>query len=242
MARCKHVSDAVKNETDLPATTAETRTAEWRDDRISNLTPRGYYSWKSDDGTAAISTGVTKRLANAYGNPVVAAANTSPLPRTRKPISVTTRRPPKRPTQNNTARPMKKQKAGGTLDVGHAKATTAGPKLNKRLSGGGTRNSTVGDQSTGTVAAADFKSKYPTEIWRDQGFYTDDYMKLINGHWFKFMPPNPASHYVLGFLYVIIMVFGCSGNFLVIFMYIKLVRVCVCVRAWTSALLFVYCE
>ncbi|CAI6363415.1 unnamed protein product [Macrosiphum euphorbiae] len=67
----------------------------------------------------------------------------------------------------------------------------------------------------------DFKTKYPVNLWKDHGLYTDDYIKLINSHWLKFMPPNPMSHYVLGLLYTIIMVFGCTGNSLVIFMYFK---------------------
>lgn len=67
----------------------------------------------------------------------------------------------------------------------------------------------------------DFKNKYPVNLWKDHGLYTDDYIKLINNHWLKFMPPNPTSHYVLGLLYTVIMVFGCTGNSLVIFMYFK---------------------
>ncbi|XP_026823155.1 opsin, ultraviolet-sensitive-like [Rhopalosiphum maidis] len=67
----------------------------------------------------------------------------------------------------------------------------------------------------------DFKTKYPVNLWKDHGIYTDDYIKLINSHWLKFMPPHPTSHYVLGVLYTVIMMFGCTGNSLVIFMYFK---------------------
>jgi len=73
------------------------------------------------------------------------------------------------------------------------------------------------EKLTAAIATTDFKIKYPTKVWRDHGFYTDDYIKLINGHWFKFMSARSMSHYILGFLYVIIIVFGCFGNFLVIF-------------------------
>lgn len=74
-----------------------------------------------------------------------------------------------------------------------------------------------------TLMITDFKTKYPVNKWKLHGFYTDDYIRLINSHWFKFMPPNPTSHYVLGILYAVIMIFGCFGNSLVIFMYTKLV-------------------
>lgn len=67
----------------------------------------------------------------------------------------------------------------------------------------------------------DFKTKYPVNLWKDHGIYTDDYIKLINSHWLKFVPPHPMSHYILGLLYTVIMVFGCTGNSLVIFMYFK---------------------
>ncbi|XP_025191406.1 opsin, ultraviolet-sensitive-like [Melanaphis sacchari] len=67
----------------------------------------------------------------------------------------------------------------------------------------------------------DFKTKYPVNLWKDHGIYTDDYIKLINSHWLKFLPPHPTSHYILGLLYIVIVVFGCSGNSLVIFMYFK---------------------
>jgi len=97
------------------------------------------------------------------------------------------------------------KKIDSAFDVGYAK--TIGPKSNKTM--------------TTVDAMIDFKNKYPTTEWRDYGFYTDDYIKLINDHWLKFMPPKPASHYILRSLYVFIMVFGCLGNFLVIFMYIK---------------------
>jgi len=109
------------------------------------------------------------------------------------------------PTISTTKPANSVKKIGSMFDVGNTKTT--GPKSNNSL--------------TTVDAKTDFKSKYPTKLWRDYGFYTDDYIKLINDHWFKFMPPTPTSHYILGFLYVIIMVFGCIGNLLVIFMYIK---------------------
>jgi r-opsin len=71
------------------------------------------------------------------------------------------------------------------------------------------------------VAMTDFETRYPVGLWKEHGLYTDDYARLINAHWFKFAPPDPASHYALAFLYTVIMVFGCFGNSLVIFMYIK---------------------
>lgn len=110
--------------------------------------------------------------------------------------------------------------------------TTAWPRPDKRLSDGvrkapptaaAAATTAEANQTDESVVVADFKARYPVDMWKDHGFYTDEYMQLINGHWFKFEPPNATSHYVLGSLYAVIMVFGCFGNFLVIFMYIKLV-------------------
>lgn len=110
---------------------------------------------------------------------------------------------------------------------------TTGPKSDKRMSNNGPRKSlpsvnlkrtTVNNHTTANDGSInDFKTKYPVNMWKVNGFYKEDYMHLINSHWFKFEPPNPTSHYVLGLLYTIIMMFGCFGNSLVIFMYTKLV-------------------
>lgn len=144
-----------------------------------------------------------------------------------KAVATTTRRPPPatagRPRAGGTGKPAK-PKSGRNVT-----AARVWPKPDKRVGGGKpagpappNRTADGGDPAAGTAPVdADFKTKYPTDMWKDHGFYTDDYVRLINGHWFKFMPPGPTAHYVLAVLYTVIMVFGCSGNFLVIFMYIK---------------------
>lgn len=100
------------------------------------------------------------------------------------------------------------------------------PKPDKRLSDYAhkTPNFNASNHTEEIIVMSDFNTKYPIDTWKAHGFYTDDYMKLINSHWLKFMPPNATSHYILGVLYSVIMVLGCFGNSLVIFMYIKLVK------------------
>jgi len=246
IAHCKNIADVVvKNETEFPTTTTvnRVRTAEWQEDQTWNLT-RDCNS-KSNDGTAIILKNVVKRLAKSAINSTINTTTTitttaittitTSKMKTRKPgaIVVTMRSSSKRFLQNVTRPAKSVKKISGAFNVRNAKTT--GPKPNMRLSSDDgsvhktlhadddvrTPSRNASDKLTAVVATTDFKSKYPTKLWRDHGFYTDDYIKLINGHWFKFMPPRPLSHYILGFLYVIIMVFGCFGNFLVIFMYIK---------------------
>nr|AMP19649.1 opsin 3 [Euphausia superba] len=49
-----------------------------------------------------------------------------------------------------------------------------------------------------------------------------DYMKaIIDPHWAKFPPVNPMWHYVLGLLYIFIVFFAVTGNFLVIWLFNK---------------------
>ncbi|XP_028171610.1 opsin, ultraviolet-sensitive-like [Ostrinia furnacalis] len=72
----------------------------------------------------------------------------------------------------------------------------------------------------GVSLVARFKQQWPVHLWRRYA-YTDDYLMLINSHWLRFPPPDPAINYALGALYVLMMVVGCTGNALVLFMYIK---------------------
>lgn len=213
LAVCDNV---VKNGTELPTTTVVNRvstvvTPLWRDNRImSNLT-RGCGLAQTDnntnygDVTTTVKYNVTKRSA----------------------ITSTTSKP-KTPKTPKSPKPKPKNPK--------AKNTTTGPKPNKNMSSSGARKSFPSDnvkittnnqfittEGPTTVVFSDFKTNYPVNEWKLHGFYTDDYMLLINSHWFKFRPPKPTSHYVLGFLYTVIMMFGCFGNSLVIFMYTKLV-------------------
>ncbi|KAL4716659.1 hypothetical protein ACJJTC_008294 [Scirpophaga incertulas] len=66
-----------------------------------------------------------------------------------------------------------------------------------------------------------FKEQWPIDRWKKYGFYTDEYLPLINRHWLRFPPPDPAINYVLGTLYIVMMIVGCSGNALVLYMYFK---------------------
>ncbi|XP_045766084.1 opsin, ultraviolet-sensitive [Maniola jurtina] len=64
-----------------------------------------------------------------------------------------------------------------------------------------------------------FKQRWPLDLWRQYGLFTDDYIQYINPHWLRFPPPEPAVYYVLGGLYIAMALAGCLGNFTVVFMY-----------------------
>jgi len=140
---------------------------------------------------------------------------TTAKPKPSKSVAATTKTPP------NVTKPTKSVQKN---NLRHREGTVW-PKPDKRLSDAAhkTPNVNTSNLTEEIVVMSDFKTKYPIDMWKEHGFYTDDYMKLINSHWFKFKPPNATSHYILGFLYSVIMVLGCFGNSLVIFMYIKLV-------------------
>lgn len=189
--------------------------------------------WRQGDGWCDnVTNAVAKRSAATTATTTVAVprneATTMRRPSANVKAATTTRKPPSpagRPRASGTTRPAKPKNGRN-----HTAATTVWPKPDKRLGGGKlaepapppNRTANNSNLAARTMPVdADFKAKYPTDMWKDHGFYTDDYVRLINGHWFKFIPPGPTAHYVLAVLYTVIMVFGCSGNFLVIFMYIK---------------------
>jgi hypothetical protein len=66
-----------------------------------------------------------------------------------------------------------------------------------------------------------FSAKYPMESWERLGHFDESYLRLINRHWLTFDPPSPSTHHFLAALYVLLMIIGLSGNFLVIFMFVR---------------------
>lgn len=68
---------------------------------------------------------------------------------------------------------------------------------------------------------AEFKRLWPVERWREYGFFSDDYLELINVHWLQFPPPSAALQKTLGGLYFLFSTVGCWGNVIVLFMYCR---------------------
>jgi len=184
-------------------------------DRNNGLTCRDSKAVKSV--SKRLATVLNKNLTNTNLTKInLGTANlTTVKPKPTKSVATTTKTPP------NVTKPGKFVQKN---NLRHREGTVW-PKPDKRLSDAThkTPNFNMSNHTEEIVVMSDFKTKYPIDTWKEHGFYTDDYMKLINSHWFKFMPPNATSHYILGFLYSVIMVLGCFGNSLVIFMYIKLV-------------------
>lgn len=66
-----------------------------------------------------------------------------------------------------------------------------------------------------------FISLHPVEDWKALGYFTEDYLHVISKHWLQFPPAHHGSHYILAVLYALIMTVGVTGNFLVIFMFLR---------------------
>ncbi|VVD02888.1 unnamed protein product [Leptidea sinapis] len=58
---------------------------------------------------------------------------------------------------------------------------------------------------------ARFKERWPIHLWR-RFLFMDEFLVCINEHWLGFPPPDPEYYYILGGLYVVMAVIGCSGN------------------------------
>ncbi|XP_068631005.1 opsin, ultraviolet-sensitive-like [Battus philenor] len=68
---------------------------------------------------------------------------------------------------------------------------------------------------------ARFKQEWPVYLWRHYGWFSDEYLLIINPHWLQFSPPSPHIHYALGSIYITILAVGCSGNMMVLYMYFR---------------------
>ncbi|CAH2105440.1 unnamed protein product [Euphydryas editha] len=66
-----------------------------------------------------------------------------------------------------------------------------------------------------------FKKMWPVSTWKMSGYFTEDYLDLINKHWLQFPPPSEAAQKSLGAFYLLFATVGCWGNVMVIFMYLK---------------------
>ncbi|XP_013138793.1 PREDICTED: opsin, ultraviolet-sensitive-like isoform X1 [Papilio polytes] len=68
---------------------------------------------------------------------------------------------------------------------------------------------------------ARFKEKWPIHLWKENGWFSDEYLFMINPHWLRFSPPPPVIHYTLASIYIAILVTGCFGNIMVLYMYCR---------------------
>lgn len=68
---------------------------------------------------------------------------------------------------------------------------------------------------------AKFKATWPLWIWREYGYFTDDYLDVINEHWLQFAPPGAAWQRTLASMYVLFCTVGGWGNIIVLLMYFK---------------------
>ncbi|KAM3967348.1 opsin Rh3 [Aphomia sociella] len=72
-----------------------------------------------------------------------------------------------------------------------------------------------------TLLVANFKRAWPVGKWREYGYFSDDFLDLINEHWLHFPPPPETLQRILGGFYLVFSTAGCWGNVVVLFMYIK---------------------
>lgn len=68
---------------------------------------------------------------------------------------------------------------------------------------------------------ANFKRLWPVWRWKEVGYFSDDYLDLINDHWLQFTPPNETSQKILAVLYLLFATVGCWGNVIVLLMYLR---------------------
>ncbi|XP_030766864.1 opsin, ultraviolet-sensitive-like isoform X2 [Sitophilus oryzae] len=78
----------------------------------------------------------------------------------------------------------------------------------------------LGDNTTIDRIIEEFKSKWEVKEWT-RHFFTEDHLTDINIHWLKFDAPKKSSFIILAVLYIIVMVLGLFGNYLVVFLFMR---------------------
>ncbi|KAK7790844.1 hypothetical protein R5R35_010719 [Gryllus longicercus] len=66
-----------------------------------------------------------------------------------------------------------------------------------------------------------FKERYPVHLWQRYGFFTDNFLEMMNEAWMKYPPPSPSAHYIMASIYIVLMLVGTSGNGLVVYLFIR---------------------
>ncbi|KAF9815897.1 hypothetical protein SFRURICE_009795, partial [Spodoptera frugiperda] len=87
---------------------------------------------------------------------------------------------------------------------------------------------------------ANFKQNWPVSLWTQYGFFSDDYLDLINEHWLQFPPPSESLQKFLGGFYVMFSTIGCWGNIIVLLMYLRHTATSSC-KPLVAASNIVYC-
>ncbi|KAJ0178751.1 hypothetical protein K1T71_005526 [Dendrolimus kikuchii] len=72
-----------------------------------------------------------------------------------------------------------------------------------------------------TLLLEKFKRLWPVWRWKQHGFFSDEYLDLINEHWLQFPPPSETLQKTLGSLYLLFSTVGCWGNVIVLIMYLR---------------------
>ena len=69
-----------------------------------------------------------------------------------------------------------------------------------------------------------FRTIYPIDKWKNDGYFTEGDLLDIDCYWMQFEPTKPAAHFILAILYVIIFIVGCTSNAIVIYVLLRFIR------------------
>lgn len=130
--------------------------------------------------------------------------------------------------ENNVKNVFKLWKCEGSIVLGREKRstnTTAVVETVYRIANSVEPNLTNSANSSTenkhALLIASFKRIWPVSEWEEYGFFTEDYLDLINEHWLRFPPPSETFQKSLGGFYVLFTTVGCWGNIIVLLMYLR---------------------
>ncbi|XP_041971319.1 opsin Rh3-like isoform X2 [Aricia agestis] len=86
----------------------------------------------------------------------------------------------------------------------------------------GGKNETIDTNKTRKEELVErFRRLWHIDAWQELGYFSDDYLYLINEHWLQFPPPSEKYQRFLGGIYIFFSTVGCWGNVIVLMMYLR---------------------
>jgi len=68
---------------------------------------------------------------------------------------------------------------------------------------------------------SDFKTSYLISLKNNGVDLSDNFIELINDHWFRYEPPTYVEHSIFATIYFVFMFFGLPGNAFVVYVFCK---------------------
>lgn len=66
-----------------------------------------------------------------------------------------------------------------------------------------------------------FYAYHPVDKWKAIGLFKDDFLSHVNSHWLRAEPIRQSTHRLIALIYIFVMLVGCTGNGIVIYIFLR---------------------